>query len=423
MIPNSVTSIGTRAFLGCTNLESITIPNSVSKIGYLAFEGTAWYKNQSNGVVYAGNVLYSYKGSMPDNTKITVKDGTIGIADYAFGQWRIVGLTSITIPQTVKTIGEGAFQGCDELASITIPDGITSINDYCFNGCSNLTSIDIPEGVTSIGRDAFSGCGNLTTVMIPQSMTRIGEYAFGDLSNLSSVHITDLGAWCKIRFDGYIGSNPLSNGGRLFINGNEIKDLIIPSSVTRIGSYAFCGCSSFTSVTIPKSVKSIGNGVFWGCKNLTSVITSNNLAWIGNEFLAYCTNLNSISIGNSLKRIGSYAFNDCSNLLNVRCYSIKPPVVGVGYQDFYSTLAGNAILHVPATALTKYKSTEPWSMFGNFKVLPGDVNGDGKWDMKDVNAILNYILNPYGSFDKDAADMNGDGIVNIVDIVLLLKII
>ena len=138
-IPNSVTSIGWSAFGGCTGLTSITIPNSVTTIGSSAFDGTGWYNNQPNGLVYAGNVAYRYKGTMPNNTSITIKDGTVGIAGSAFSGCS--GLTSITIPNSVANIGEWAFYSCNELSSLLIPSSVTSIGGSAFYGCEDLVRI------------------------------------------------------------------------------------------------------------------------------------------------------------------------------------------------------------------------------------------------------------------------------------------
>ncbi len=152
-IPEGVTSIGEGAFHYCSGLTSITIPESVTSIGYNAFNGTAWYENQPDGVVYAGKMAYTYKGTMPEGTSITLKEGTKGIASYAF--YNCTGLTSVTIPESVTTIGGGAFSACTGLTSVTIPEGVTSIGDYAFSGCTGLTSVTIPESVTSIGGAAF----------------------------------------------------------------------------------------------------------------------------------------------------------------------------------------------------------------------------------------------------------------------------
>ena len=186
-IPDSVTSIGSYAFSGCKGLTSITIPDSVTSIGYRAFSNTAWYKNQPNGLVYAGKVAYKYKGTMPNNTSIVLKEGTLGIGSYAFEDCR--GLMSITIPDSVTSIGERAFYKCTGLTSITIPDSVTSIGWGAFEGCSGLTSITIPDSVTSIGGGAFEGCSGLTSVTIGNGVTSIGSSTFYNCTGLTSVTI------------------------------------------------------------------------------------------------------------------------------------------------------------------------------------------------------------------------------------------
>ena len=161
-IPNSVTSIEYGTFYGCSGLTSVTIPNSVTSIGWNAFYGTAWFNNQPDGLVYAGKVAYEYKGTMLTGTHITLEEGTLGIADYAFRG--CYGLASVTIPNSVTSIGESAFEGCSCLASVTIPNNLTRIESRTFNECSGITSISIGSNVTQIDYGAFSGCNSLKSV-------------------------------------------------------------------------------------------------------------------------------------------------------------------------------------------------------------------------------------------------------------------
>ena len=144
-------------------------------------------------------------------------------------------------------------------------------------------------------------------------MTNIGKDAFEGCFSLTSVHITDLAAWCKIE----IGENPLRYAHHLYLNGQEIKDLVIPNSVTSIGKAAFEGCTGLTSVTIPNSVTSIGYAAFDGCTALTSVTIPNSVTSIGSSAFSGCTGLTSITIGNSVTSIGEYAFYRCTGLTSV----------------------------------------------------------------------------------------------------------
>ncbi|MBP5423103.1 MAG: leucine-rich repeat domain-containing protein [Paludibacteraceae bacterium] len=187
IIPNSVKNIGNQAFSWCSSLSSIIIPNTVINIGDYAFEGTKWYDNQPDGLVYVGHFLYKYKGTIPANAKIAINEGTKGIKCSAFLD--CVGLTSITIPNSVTSIGHSAFSGCSGLTSITLPNSITSIGYKTFYNCSALTSITIPNSVTSIGESAFEGCSALTSVTIPNSVTTIEIFAFYGCVKLKDFHL------------------------------------------------------------------------------------------------------------------------------------------------------------------------------------------------------------------------------------------
>lgn len=238
-IPNSVTSIGALAF-SRSGLTSITIPSSVTSIGANAFFETVWFYNQPDGLVYAGLVAYTYKGTIP-GTSITIAEGTLGIADYA-------------------------FSNCRELASITIPNSLTHIGSSAFMDCSGLTSISIPNSVTFIGDDAFSGCYGLTSITIPNSVTTIAHSAFEYCRGLSSISVES----GNPNYDSRDNCNAIiETAANTLIVG--CMNTTIPNSVTSIGTVAFYGCRGLTSISIPNSVTSIGDFAFYDCYALTSV--------------------------------------------------------------------------------------------------------------------------------------------------------
>ena len=203
-------------------------------------------------------------------------------------------VTFMNRTRKVTSIGKEAFSGCFGLTSFTIPNNVTSIGSYAFDSCSKLTSVTIPNSVTSIGNEAFIGCSRLT-----------------------SVHITDIAAWCKISFGVSSSSNPLYYAHHLYLGDEEIKDLVIPNSLTSIGNSAFSGGSNLTSVLIPSSVTSIGNGAFFGCSGLTAITIPNSVTSIGDYAFSHCSGLTSVTIGNSVTSIGRYAFYNCSKLTSV----------------------------------------------------------------------------------------------------------
>lgn len=176
-IGNSVESIGYYAFKDCISLEAVTIPYSVTSIGGRAFESTALYNdpaNWENGALYIDDCLIEVDRGFVGHFRI--KENTRVIAGGAFEY--CFSLKSVTIPNSVTSIGWGTFKDCTSLTAVTIPKSVTSIRNYAFMGCESLTSVTIPNSVTSIGGRAFEGCTSLTSVTIPKSVKWIGENAF-----------------------------------------------------------------------------------------------------------------------------------------------------------------------------------------------------------------------------------------------------
>ena len=383
-IPDNVTKIGDYVFAECTNLTSVTIPDSVTAIGNATFEKCNYLVN------------------------VDIGDGVTTIGSSAFANCK--KLTSVTMSEGVTTIGNSAFDNCSGLTSVTIPDSVTTIGTSAFRDCSGLTSVTIPDSVTSIGGQAFSSCSSLMEVTIGAGVTTIGSQAFDYCTNLKSVYISDVAAWCSISFANE-SANPLYyNKANLYLNNELVVDLVVPDSVTAIGSYvfrsyanltsvtipdsvttigayAFYGCSSLASLTIPGSVTSIGESAFIGCKSLTSVNIPGSVTTIDNwifgscvglteltigegvtsmNYAAFsgCSNLTSVTIPSSVTFIGCAVFGDCSNLTSVYCKAITPPATEAKSWTDWEAFTNNAAdrkIYVPMESVEAYKVAAGWS--------------------------------------------------------------
>ena len=339
VIPNSVNSIGDYAFHGCESLTSVTFGDNVTSIGYDAF-------------TYCSNLI------------------------------------SVTIPRSVTTINTWAFTNCNKLEAVYIedmeawfnidfgnlyanplyyagtlylngekvtelefPQSVTCIKGYAFPGFDALSTLVIPNHITSIGSRAFYACQALKSITIPSSVTEIGYDAFhlcNNQYNQLTVYIENIATWYNIDFENSM-SNPLSYAETLYLNKEKVTELVIPDGVVCIKDYAFYNYDGLTSVVIPNSVTSIGDEAFSGCSGLTSVV-----------------------IPNSVTSIGDYAFINCPELLDVYCYAKNVP--STDSDVFANSYPEYATLHVPAASLESYKSTYPWSSFGNFVALPPEIS-------------------------------------------------
>jgi len=344
-IPESVMNIGAWAFFDCTGLHEIVFPEkNVVSIEIEAFDNTAWYNAQPDGVIYIGSVLYGYKGTMSENTNISVKEGTKAIAADAFSYCS--NLVSIDIPEGVVLMGEGAFYNCSSLANINLPqslmvipsgvfqgtawynaqsDGVVYLGHFLYGYKGTMaanSSIVVKESITSIVDYAFSACwGNLVSITIPESIVYVGDGAFYGCNGLSKVGIDNLETWCNVTFVDF-DSNPLYYAKKLYLNGEQVEDLVIPEGIAKVEEYAFNNCSTLNSVTIPEGVATIGE----------------------------------------------YAFTNCS--ASFICQSLTPPVV----EGTYALYGNSSTLYIQEKAINAYQNADGWDTFNNIKKTNLSIN-------------------------------------------------
>ena len=375
-IPNAVTYIGSGAFSGCTGLTEVTIPNAVTEIGFSAFSGCTGLTEVTipNAVTHIGDGVFAYCTGLKKviwnarNVQNFLHNYSTypflsckQLTDFVFGEevehipallcCELASLKNLVIGNSVTSIGISAFDGCSGLTEVIW--NARNVQDFQdnssrpFSGCDRLTDFVFGEEVEHIPAYLCYQLTSLNTIVIPNSVTSIGTNAFSFCSGLKTVTIPNSVT--------SIGTNAFS-----FCHG--LKTVTIPNSVTDIGDEAFYYCTGLTEVTIPNSVTSIGSGTFEDCSGLKTVTIPNSVTDIGDEAFYYCTGLKTVTIGNSVKSIGDKAFYHCSSLEHVTSKAVTPPQIWAMTFDDYGMP-----FYVPAGCKPKYAEAEYWNNFTDIR--------------------------------------------------------
>ncbi|MBQ3203291.1 MAG: leucine-rich repeat protein [Clostridia bacterium] len=354
-IPDGVTAIPTAAFAGCRSLASVTLPQQLSTIDTQAF-----YNCSALTSIAFPPTLTTINGAAFQNcsslTEVVIPGSVTVLSGEVFSgcssvQRVVFEPYSGTDEDPGLYLDQGIFSSCYALQEVVWDRPITSIPNRLFNECSSLSSIVIPEGVTSIGENAFAYCNSLNTIHIPSSLTIIKRDAFLFANSLNDVSITDLSAWCSIRFENS-SSQPMS-GGSLYLNGEKVTCMEIPEDITAIPAYCFSDCNGLQKVIMHDGITSVGAYAFAWNQQLEEVVLSRQLSVIESHTFYLCNKLAKADLPEGLLEIHDCAFTDCafpfviiphgvtaieeeafSSCDNVRYLVLPNTVTSIGYDMF-----------------------------------------------------------------------------------------
>ena len=471
VIPDNVTEIGNYAFIDCTSLTSITVPKSITSVGSRIFSNCTGTLVLNSKIIEEGNdFIWAIKDSK--FTKLIIGNNVEVVNGFA----ECTTLQSVVISDSATTIKGSAFASCSSLKDLDLGKGVKTIETSAFRDCISLTKITIPDSVTlidggyydnglgvGIPLGAFSGCTNLAEVTMGRGVKEVGSCAFYGC-NLKKWHTSDLKAWCNIAFEGSSGVNP-SSTARLYLNGAQIKDLVIPSgvkkvnsftfyqmgltsitcadSVTEIDVYAFAHNYDLTRVQLSANLTYIGDGVFANNLSLTDIVLPETLERLGSGYRGSasmtqggfgmigteahlvadggvfynCPKIKSITIPKNVTKIGGNIFRECTSIEAVYCYPTTPPDIT------NAALYNNGKIYVSEASYEIYKRY--WSEYADLIEVD-----DSRKENSDGNVIY-YTTNtgntvtPVGSFGlaKIVSNtyQNGQGVITFDQNVTTLE--
>ena len=290
MLQAETIGIAGKTFNNCQNLKNITIPQNVLYIADSAFVGCNNIEELSVSAVHIHSLML-----ILDPIKVIITGG--------------------------DKIEYGTFYKSKNLTNVILSDEITIIEGSAFEECLKLEEVVLSNNLKIIGAYAFEDCSNLKTITIPDSIQYIEDRAFSGCDSLSGVYISDLASWCEITFVGYPvdgSSNPLEKAHNLYLNGELLTEVVIPNSVTAIKDYTFKGCTSLINITLSENVENIGKMAFYHCVNLKNVDVKGKVKEIGANAFDGCYNLLLIDFPeDSVITFGEFAFSGCVRLTEI----------------------------------------------------------------------------------------------------------
>lgn len=322
--------IGTQMFYFCGALSRVTLPLTTTRVAPNAFEGAVL----SSLTIPEGNASYK-----------TI-DGVL----FDYGVTQLVKYpalragTDYTVPQTVTSISDYAFEGTDSLRAVTLPDGLLEVGEYAFSNSSHLERAALPSSVRRIGSRAFTGCQRLTSVVLPSSVDSMGMGVFMGCTALQSATIPE-------------GATDVT---QMFYGCKKLVRASLPATLTSIGNMAFQSCESLEKVSLRQGITSVGASAFDGCASLTSLALPEGVTEIGSRAFASCKGLDYLSFPSTLESVGDYVLSFASSHLSLVVGAATPP--SVGGSGFYPSPYG-VTLYVPDNSVADYQAAEGWKSF------------------------------------------------------------
>lgn len=347
---------------------NLQLPNELTVPASVTYEGETYPVE-----IIGGGVFNEYYWL----TSVTIPDGIKRIGNYAFAS---CDLRTLTIGDSVRIIGDGAFQNCHNLKTVKMGKNVESIGYAAFGSyagmdvyvddislwlkCSHgsmnaidhpyslyvggveVTELEIHDGVTEIADGVFIGCKNIKTVKIPEGVVKIGDNAFSYCENLTTV---------------VLSKNLREIGREAFRNCGSLTEINLPFGLETIGESAFFRCHSLASITLPTTLSTLGNNVLAECESLESITLPSNLKNIPEQALTR-SGVKTVIIHDGIEKINNHAFAYCGALKDVYCYAAQVPETGGWVFDDMDF--GNATLHVPADAAEAYRKADLWKDFG-----------------------------------------------------------